>query len=219
MRARRRRSLSGRGLAPDFEVFRESLTMTKMPRQPNRAKQAHRPIVLCRQGDFFWLSSQQINNLATLQRQLGYGPPIVVTCSFAIEMYLKCLATLYHGKPHLVTHDLVQLFADIDPQTQLSVERAFNSHFLPQRASIVARMKGAPMPVPADFRDALSKGAKAFEEWRYMEGGTVYFGLNQLPRLLREQISLLRIDWTTVPIPLEGAVDGVDIPVAMPVVT
>ncbi|CUU20835.1 hypothetical protein CDS [Bradyrhizobium sp.] len=122
--------------------------------------------------------------------------PCIVMQAFSIELYIKCLICL-EGHPIPRGHHLKNLFDRLNGKTQKELSvlwTADNESREAFRKMLPAQFHSA---VSDDVRQALSDGARAFEELRYAHEGepACRFYIDTIPRMLRQIIWQRKPDW------------------------
>ena len=122
--------------------------------------------------------------------------PCLVMQAFCIELYIKCLICI-EGHPVPRGHHLKNLFDRLNGKTQKELAALWSSHNESRQSF---RMQ-LPPPwrdrVSDDVREALSHGARAFEELRYGYEGepSCSFYIDTVPRMLRTMIWQRKPEW------------------------
>jgi hypothetical protein len=122
--------------------------------------------------------------------------PCVVMAAFSIELYVKCLICIEgHSVPR--GHHLKNLFDRLNGKTQKELAglwSADNESRNEFRVKLPLRWRDS---VSDDVREALSQGARAFEELRYAYEGepTCRFYIDTMPRMLRRMILRRKPEW------------------------
>ncbi|MDQ0191183.1 hypothetical protein JI721_04145 [Alicyclobacillus cycloheptanicus] len=131
----------------------------------------------------------QTNDIAT------YVSPFVTVASFTIEVYLKCLFMLDHGRPAPRSHKWDTLFGQLSKENRVEIEKLYNQFVAtdPLVQDMVQRVPGTKLDLSSFLKDAGS----AFVNWRYMYERklTSFPTSGPLIRALRERIQTLKPEW------------------------
>src|SRR5690348_14460205 len=81
----------------------------------------------------FWITDKEVICGKDLpQKYLPFiGPPSMVICSFAIELFLKCIL-LIEGQEVPNTHDLAKLFRRISHKRKRRIDELWEAHGRPR---------------------------------------------------------------------------------------
>jgi hypothetical protein len=133
------------------------------------------------------------------QEQLAvYSWPAVTNSAFALELYLKTLLTIEHGRCGR-GHDLTKLFRSLTPQSRDSLTKKHNA--LAKTDTLLAAVnKHTGMKV--DLQSLLVQGRMAFEQYRYAYEGvptSTGWGLHVFLVCIRDHILRHRPEWKKEP--------------------
>ena len=129
-----------------------------------------------------------------MERTANLSGPYVVLAAFAVELYLKTLSVLHRGE-FLVTHDLSELFENLDRTTKDKLRK--------HHERIVFEYSGFPtlarLGVSTSLDFFVNLNRNAFENYRYTHEGNAKsaFFLVPFTRCLRERIVRLHPEYKT----------------------
>lgn len=122
--------------------------------------------------------------------------PCVVMQAFCIELYVKCLICI-EGHPAPRGHHLKNLFDRLNGKTQKELAALWSADNESRNEFRVQLPPPWRDSVSDDVREALSQGARAFEELRYAYEGVPIcrFYIDTMPRMLRRMIWQRKPEW------------------------
>lgn len=152
---------------------------------------------------FFWKGESCYFSAVYLNDNRVVGPAgfaYTVNLAFAAEVYLKVLAHLEHGEPHLDTHNLRDLYLDLRPETQKSIKKAWNKKYRGNLDNWAGMDLPKEIRPPRTFQEALDLSARAFVDVRYVtdDDTPVHFFMSKLPGLARNLILEKEPDWKPI---------------------
>lgn len=158
------------------------------------------PLHIYLQAERFLYTDERLRGPGITREDTAYVMvPCLVMQAFSIELYLKCLIAL-EGHPVPVGHNLKNLFTRLNGKTQ----KELAALWLADTDNRVRIRRGLPPhlheAVSDDIREALSHGARAFEQLRYAFEGelTCRFYIDSVPRMLRSMIWRRKPEWRGV---------------------
>jgi len=138
-------------------------------------------------GSGFLKGSEILTNCVGKTKDSGLDFPILVSMSFAAEVYLKCLL-LVCNKQYPKVHNLKKLFDRLPKPDQTAISDAYENNF---KNSPVFRLLMKPKCIPR-LCSVLSGAGETFDEMRYsFERGKkspVTVGLEEFVEAVQQRI-------------------------------
>jgi len=167
-----------------------------------KARKNPDPLKIFMNAERFRVADLVLRRVPDQNTAAAIGGPALVLSALASELYLKCFiclenSALAHG------HDLHALFKLLSERTRRNIERRWNAYVAtPQRQRIYAALRTiSGKDVSTDLEWSLKNGASGFVDLRYiheLDNQGSKFVLGELPQLLREEILMLKPEWTNL---------------------
>jgi hypothetical protein len=130
-------------------------------------------------------------------RFLAMVNPSIVLCSFACELFLKCLTYLEKG--HVPRgHDLKSLYDGLSNDSRGFIEERWDRHTTASRELWDKAEKGLGVRIPRKLHDVLTAQGRGFEHVRYLYERTQWpyaYYLFDLPPMIGARICQLKPTW------------------------
>ena len=145
-------------------------------------------------AEAFRTAAVVLENTLSREKLAVYSWPAVANNAFAVELYLKTLLTVEHGRCGR-GHDLTELFRNLTPQSRNSLTKKHNALAKTDRVLALANKH---MGFKVDLQSLLVQGRLAFEQYRYAYEGvptSAGWGLHVFLFCIRDHILQLRPEW------------------------
>jgi hypothetical protein len=154
------------------------------------------PFAVFQHADGFFRALNQLHQTSNPQAIDQIILPAIVLSAFASELFFKCLLCIETGKTAQI-HLLLDLFKKLTPDTKKTIEKYWDL-VVSERKDVLDRLDQSRGRTPRDLKSNLTAGSDGFRLVRYIYEGNqppFFFGLSDLPIVLRNTIVEMRPDW------------------------